>query len=126
MAITRPEIDKSKAAPYPLRPGSFYDAQVTSVNESGAVNVFVRELNAHFGPIHPVGTTKLNKLKNKDNVVCTFSDESFQKMIVFGNSGIKQDVFADKEVVKSLVATITSLQNQIISLSNRVTTLENA
>lgn len=126
MARPPVEIDKSKAASYALKPGSFYGAEVTSVTSSGAVTVFVKELGVPFGPIIPVGTTKLNKLKVKDSVVCTFSDPSFKKMIVFGNTGVGKDVFADKEVVKSLVATITSLQNQIISLNNRVTALENA
>ncbi len=115
----RAQIDKSKAANYSLQPGIFYDGEVLSVDDSGAVNVFVKDLNTPFGPIHPVGTTKLNKLKKRDKVVCTFSDPSFKKLIVFGNSGIKTDVFADKELVRTLVA-------QIASLNARVTALEQA
>jgi hypothetical protein len=61
-----------------------------------------------------------------DIVVCTFSDEFFTDLIVFGSSKIKADVFASKTVVTSLLATITSLQSQITSLNQRVTALENA
>jgi hypothetical protein len=61
-----------------------------------------------------------------DVVTCTFSDEFFTELVVFGSSKIKADVFASKTVVENLLSTITSLQNQIIVLNQRVTALENA
>jgi hypothetical protein len=70
--------------------------------------------------------TTLNKLNKDDVVTCTFTDEFFTELIVFGSSNIKADVFASKVVVDGLVATITSLQSQITALDGRVTTLENA
>jgi hypothetical protein len=58
--------------------------------------------------------------------MCTFTDEFFKELIVIGHTKIKNDVFASKTVVESMLATITSLQNQIVTLGQRVTALENS
>ena len=118
-------VNRDKGSSHPLKPGQFYKGTVESVDASGRVVVNVKGLNAPFGPVTPVGLTTLNKLKKHDVVTCTFNDEFFTELIVFGSSKITADVFASKTVVESLVATITSLQNQIVVLNQRVTALEN-
>jgi hypothetical protein len=119
-------VNREKGSSHPLKPGKFYNGTVTFVDASGRVTVKVNALGATFGPVAPIGVTTLNKMVKGDIVVCTFSDEFFTDLIVFGSSKIKADVFASKTVVTSLLATITSLQSQITSLNQRVTALENA
>ena len=123
----RPDIVNSqKASTHRLAPGRFYQASVTSVDSSGRVFVKVGELGASYGPVTPLGTTTLNRLSTGDSVHCTFTDEFFTEIMVFGSSKNKADVFASKTLVQTLVNTITSLQNQIIVLGGRITALENA
>lgn len=125
--MTSPElVNREKGSSHPLKPGKFYSGTVTYVDASGRVNVDIKSLGAKFEKVTPVGVTTLNKMVKGDVVTCTFTDEFFTDLIVFGSSKIKADVFASKTVVESLLSTITSLQNQIVSLSNRVTALENA
>jgi hypothetical protein len=119
-------VNREKGSSHPLKPGQFYKGTVTYVDSSGRVTVNVKALGATFGPVAPVGVTTLNKMTKGDVVTCTFSDEFFTELVVFGSSKIKADVFASKTVVENLLSTITSLQNQIISLNQRVTALENA
>jgi hypothetical protein len=119
-------VNREKGSSHPLKPGKFYDGIVTYVDSSGRVTVNVKSLGATFGPVTPIGLTTLNKMTKNDVVKCTFTDEFFTDLVVFGSTKIKADVFASKTVVESLLSTITSLQNQIISLNNRVTALENA
>jgi hypothetical protein len=119
-------VNREKGSSHPLKPGQFYKGSVEYVDASGRVTVNVKALGATFGPVTPVGVTTLNKLVKNDVVTCTFTDEFFTELLVFGSSKIKADVFASRTVVESLVATIQSLQNQIITLNQRVTALENA
>jgi len=119
-------INRDKGSSHPLRPGQFYKGSVEYVDASGQVTVNIRALGATFGPTLPLGSTTLNKLVKNDVVTCTFTDEFFTDIVVFGSSNIKADVFASKTVVESLNATITSLQNQIVVLGQRITALENA
>ena len=119
-------VNRQKASSHPLKPGSFYTGIVTAVDASGRVTVKVQNLGASYGPVMPLGTTTLNKLKVNDTVSCTFTDEYFTDLIVFGSNKVKTDVFASKTLVDSLVNTITSLQNQIVSLGVRITALENS
>jgi hypothetical protein len=125
--MSKPNIvNREKASSHPLQSGRFYTGSVTFVDSSGRVDVTVGDLGTSFSRVLPVGSTGLNKLSVNDSVLCTFADEFFTELIVLGHSKIKNDVFASKTVVESLVATITSLQNQIVSLNQRVTALENA
>jgi hypothetical protein len=119
-------VNRDKGSSHPLRPGQFYKGSVEYVDESGQVTVNIKGLGATFGPTMPLGSTTLNKLVKNDVVTCTFTDEFFTDIVVLGSSKIKADVFASKTAVESLIATVTSLQNQIISLNQRVTALENA
>jgi hypothetical protein len=125
--MTQPNIvNREKASSHPLQPGRFYTGFITFVDSSGRVDVRVNDLNTSFSKVLPVGATSLNKLSVNDSVVCTFTNEFFNELIVLGHTKIKNDVFASKTVVESLLSTITSLQNQIVSLGQRVTALENA
>jgi len=119
-------VNRDKGSSHPLKPGQFYKGIVEFVDASGQVTVNVKGLGATFGPTMPLGSTTLNKLVKNDVVTCTFTDEFFTDIVVLGSSKIKADVFASKTVVENLLSTITSLQNQIISLNQRVTALENA
>jgi hypothetical protein len=118
-------VNREKGSSHPLKPGQFYKGSVEYVDASGRVTVNVKALGATFGPTMPLGSTTLNKLVKNDVVTCTFTDEFFTDIVVLGSSKIKADVFASKTVVENLLSTITSLQNQIISLNQRVTALEN-
>lgn len=125
MASKRPDIiNPQKASKHQLKPGRFYQGEVTSVDSSGRVMVHVKDMG-NYGPITPIGTTKLNRLKNKDTVQFTFTDEFFTDGICFGSTRMKDDVFADKTVVTTLVSTVSSLQSQINALSVRIAALEN-
>jgi hypothetical protein len=119
-------VNREKGSSHPLKPGQYYKGSVEYVDASGRVTVHVKALGATFGPVAPVGVTTLNKLQKNDVVTCTFTDEFFTELVVFGSSKIKADVFASKTVVENLLSTITSLQNQIVVLNQRVTALENA
>ena len=119
-------VNRDKGSSHPLKPGQFYKGSVEYVDASGQVTVNIKGLGATFGPTMPLGSTTLNKLVKNDVVTCTFTDEFFTDIVVLGSSKIKADVFASKTVVENLLSTITSLQNQIISLNQRVTALENA
>jgi hypothetical protein len=119
-------VNREKGSSHPLKPGQFYKGIVEYVDASGQVTVNVKGLGSTFGPVMPVGVTTLNKFVKNDVVTCTFTDEFFTELVVLGSSKIKADVFASKTVVESLVTTITSLQNQIVVLNQRVTALENA
>lgn len=118
-------INTQKASKHPLKPGRFYQGEVTSVDASGRVMVHVKDMGS-YGPITPIGTTTLNKLKVRDSVSFTFTDEFFTDGICFGSTRLREDVFADKQVVATLSSTVVSLQNQINALSARVTALENS
>lgn len=124
--VTPNIVNREKGSSHPLKPGQFYKGTVKHVDSSGRVTVKIKSLGASFEKVTPIGVTTLNKLEKNDIVTCTFTDEFFTDLVVFGSTKIKADVFASKTVVESLLSTITSLQNQIISLNNRVTALENA
>ena len=118
-------VDTKKASKHKLTPGRFYKGRVTFVNAQGQVSVKIPDIQCSYDSVTPVGTTATQRLKVGDVVECTFSDEFFTDIVVFGSSKAKADVFAQKTVVENLLLTITSLQNQIISLNQRVTALEN-
>jgi hypothetical protein len=119
-------VNREKSSSHPLKPGKFYTGVVTFVDASGRVTVKVGAIGSTYGPVTPIGATTLNKLVKGDNVTCTFTDEFFTDLIVLGPSKIKNDIFASKTIVENLISTINSLQNQIITLNQRVNALENA
>jgi hypothetical protein len=109
-------VNRDKGSSHPLRPGQFYKGSVEYVDESGQVTVNIKSLGATFGPTMPIGSTILNKLVKNDVVTCTFTDEFFTDIVVFGSSKIKDDVHASKAVVDSLLSTIASLEARIEAL----------
>ena len=111
-------VNREKGSSHPLKPGQFYKGSVESVDASGQVTVNVKALGATFGPTLPLGSTTLNKLQKNDVVTCTFTDEFFTDIVVFGSAKIKTDVFASKEIVDGLLSTIASLEARIEALEN--------
>lgn len=111
-------ISREKASSHPIKPGRFYSARVTSVNPSGQINIHIQDLVVDAGPIVPIGTTPLNKLSVEDEVICTFTDEFFSSLIVFGSKKIKQDIFASKQTVQALQAAIVSLEARVSALES--------
>ncbi|MFM9052286.1 MAG: hypothetical protein ACKOKF_08210 [Bacteroidota bacterium] len=104
-------INTKKASSHPLKPGRFYKAKVTAVDSSGRVNISVNGLgNGTFEKIVPIGTTELNKMQVGDTVMCTFTDEYFNDVVVFGASRIKSDVFASKVLFEQLVTRVAALE----------------
>lgn len=117
--MNRPQqVNRKNAASYPLSPGRFYIGVVTSVASGGKVTVKIPKLNSSFGPVVPVGTTPINKILVGDAVVCTFADESFSDLIIFGSSNVKADVFASKVEFQALQASVTSLAARVTALEN--------
>lgn len=114
----RPDIISSnKASSHPLQPGRFYSCTIKSVDSFGKVIIFINDLNVSFGPVLPIGTTTRNKLSVGDLAMCTFTDEFFNNVIVFGTEKLKKDMFAGKDKFNLLV---DQLQSEINSLRSAV------
>jgi hypothetical protein len=113
----RPDIiNREKASRHTRTPGRFYSATVISVTAQGLVNINISSLAMIIGPILPIGTTALSKCVPGDVVQCTFTDEFFTDVIVFGPSKIKNDVFASKVLFEELVDRVDQLESQIDAL----------
>lgn len=98
MSNLRPDIiSTDKASKHPLKHGRFYTARVVNVSSAGLIKIYIDELQSYFGPLVPLNMTETNKASAGDYVKCTFSDEFFREVIVFGFSQKKEDVFASKE-----------------------------
>lgn len=82
------------------------------------MTVSIPALGIGVGPVLPVGTTPLNKLAAGDTVHCTFTDEFFNNVIVFGSSKIKEDVFASKELFEALIDRVDQLESQLDALQS--------
>ena len=105
-------INSQKASSHPLSPGRFYRASVTSVDAAGRVNVQIPALGVTYTDAIPLGTTQLNKLAVGDTVSCTFTDEYFNDLIVFGSAGVKDDIFASKILFDELVTRVIALETR--------------
>lgn len=110
-------VDRNKASSHPLAPGRFYFARVTNVYENGKVNIHVPELGTSYGPLFPIGATTPSQYSVNDTVVCSFTNEFFTEMLVFGSARVKNSG-ADQET------RITALETQVEALSARVRALE--
>jgi hypothetical protein len=116
--MSRPDIvDKSKASSHPLRPGRFYTARVKKVHTDGKISVFVQELGLNIGPVTPIGLTDVNTYSVDDYVKCTFSDEFFNELIIFGNVVKKENIFALKTELGGYWTETTPVINQGSSLA---------
>jgi hypothetical protein len=121
----KPEIvNREKASSHPAKPGQLHYGVVESVDKSGRVNVNVRSMNATFGPISALWTTPLNRMKRGDVVICGFTDDHFNELVVFGPSKIKEDVFAEKKVVDDLILRVQALEAIVSSLGAQAAALE--
>lgn len=108
----RPDIiAKDKASKHPLKHGRFYTARVTKVSETGLITIYVDELQSYFGPLIQLNLTDATKCSIGDYVKCTFSDEFFREVIVFGFTQKKSDVFAPVSSINSLSASVSVLNN---------------
>jgi hypothetical protein len=117
----KPElVNREKASSHPARPGQLHYGVVESVDKSGRINVNVRSMNATFGPVSALWTTPVNKMKRGDVVICGFTDEFFNEIVVFGPSKIKPDVFAEKKVVDDLLVRVAALEAQIASVGSQI------
>lgn len=112
-------INSQKASSHPLSPGRFYRASVTFVDSAGRVDVYLPDLGVPYSSIVPVGTTELNKLAAGDTVSCTFTDEFFNDIVVFGSAGIKNDVFASKVLFEELLTNFEVLLARVTALETR-------
>lgn len=121
----RPDIiSTDKASSHPLRPGRFYNGTVTSVSGQGMVTLRVNDLGITVGPVLPLGTTPLNKSTVGDAVQCTFTDEFFSSVVVFGSSKLKDDIWASKELFEELVDLVESLVDRVDTLESQVSSLQ--
>ena len=112
-------INSQKASSHPLSPGRFYRASVTSVDAAGRVNVQIPALGVTYTDAIPLGTTQLNQLAVGDTVSCTFTDEYFNDLIVFGSAGIKNDIFASKVLFEQLLTDFGVLLARVTALETR-------
>ena len=55
-------------------------------------------------------------MKSGDTAICTFTDEFFKELIVFGHATISEDVFADRKKVAELEQTIKDLVSRLETL----------
>lgn len=118
--MSKPKIINSQnASSHPLTPGRFYRASVTSVDSVGRVNVYIPELGVPYTSVVPMGTTPLTRLTEGDTVSCTFTDEYFNDVIVFGSAGIKDDVFASKILFEELLTNFGVLLARVTALETR-------
>jgi hypothetical protein len=118
--MATPEIvNRQKGSSHPLKPGSFYNASVTSVSRSGKISIRINSLNVSIDNVTPIGTTPVSKLKRGDSVVCTFTNEFFTDVIVFGPSTVKPDVFAEKKKFEELVTIVNNLSSRVAALESQ-------
>lgn len=111
--MSRPDIiDKNKASSHPLRPGRFYTARIKKVNTDGKVTVFIQELGLSIGPVAPLNLVDNNPYSVDDYVKCTFADEFFNELIVFGSVIKKESVYALKTEAGSVWTSVNPIVNQ--------------
>lgn len=111
--MSRPDIiDKNKASSHPLRPGRFYTARIKKVNTDGKVTVFIQELGLSIGPVAPLNLVDNNPYSVDDYVKCTFADEFFNELIIFGSVIKKESVYALKTEAGSTWTSVNPIINQ--------------
>lgn len=138
----RPDIiSRDKASAHPLKPGRFYTGIIKSVDSRGAVSVYVSELGSTFDKITPLNTSPNSHLSIGDCVKCSFADEFFTDLIVFGSTKILSNRYPTMEQHQALLAVVNNLPTSgsyptieqyqalvavVNSLSARLTELEGA
>jgi len=112
----QPVIDRAKAASAPLRAGEFYNGTVTAVNSSGLATIKIAALGTSYGQVLPLGTTPLNRVSVGDILQCTFTDESALRIVAFGPTTLKADIFASAVTVAALTAALAALDLRVTAL----------
>ena len=97
MARNTPRIiNRDNAASFPLEAGRFYSATVTAVKSGGLISVRIPSLGLTYGPVMPMNTTETSVYSVGDVVKCTFTDEFFKELVVFGSTKKRADVYVPK------------------------------
>jgi hypothetical protein len=113
----RPDIiSADKASSHPLKPGRFYTGTVKSVDERGAISVHILELGSTFDGIIPLNTTPNSHYSVGDSVKCSFADEFFTELIVFGSSRIRANIYPTLVEYDTLFNLVTNLIQRVEEL----------
>lgn len=113
----RPDIiSRTKASSHPLKPGRFYNGIVKSVKSNGKVSIYIAELGSTYDDIVPLNTTANSKMSVGDVAKCTFTDEFFTDLIVFGSSKIKSNQYPTIAQYNALLAVVNDLVNRVEEL----------
>jgi hypothetical protein len=105
-------INREKSSSHPLASGRFYIGRVTSVSDSGQINVTLPDLETRHGPLFPVNALSPSQYSVGDPVVCTFTNEFFTELIVLGSMRVKPETAGTSE----LIARISELEEKVQAL----------
>jgi hypothetical protein len=119
-------INREKSSSHPLASGRFYIGRVTSVSDSGQINVTLPDLETRHGPLFPVNALSPSQYSVGDPVICTFTNEFFTELIVLGSMRVEPDATAALATrVAALESTSTApLIARISELEEKVQALE--
>jgi hypothetical protein len=112
-------INYNNGAQFPSIGGGLYIGQITAVGSDLRCSVAVGDMSLTLHKIRFLNATKSNPPKNLEAVVVGFLGHTIEEAIIIGRLNVSADIFATK-------VTVASLQAQVTSLAQRVTTLENA
>jgi hypothetical protein len=133
----RPSIvNTTKPSSHPLIPGRFYTGKIISVLPNGKVSVSIPEIGGKFGPMVPMNLSKNSKYIVGDKIKCTFNNEFFDELIIFGLASVKsnatnpeiddlrQEVESLTSTVNSLISTVSTLTSQLNLVTSDIDALE--
>lgn len=112
-------INYTNGAQFPSIGGGLYIGQIKAVSSDFRCSVYVDDMKITLHSIRFLNSTKDNPPKLLDAVVVGFLGHTIQEAVIIGKLNVSADVFATK-------VTVASLQAQVTSLAQRITTLENA
>lgn len=113
----RPDIiDRSKSSAHPLKSGRFYTGLIRYVDANGLVSVYISELGSTYDKVTPLNTTPNSHLSIGDAVKCTFADEFFTELVVFGSTRIKDDNHPTVAQYNALLAIVNDLVDRVEAL----------
>ncbi len=121
-------INTTKPSSHPLTPGRFYTGKIISVLPNGKVSVSIPEIGGKFGPMVPLNLSQNSRYTVGDKIKCTFNNEFFDELIIFGLASVKTNVTNPeiddlRQEVESLTNTVESLTTTVNSLISTVSTL---
>jgi hypothetical protein len=125
----RPSIvNTTKPSSHPLIPGRFYTGKIISVLPNGKVSVSIPEIGGKFGPMVPLNLSQNSRYTVGDKIKCTFNNEFFDELIIFGLASVKTNVTNPeiddlRQEVESLTTTMESLTTTVESLTTTVESL---